>query len=136
MTGQENEMTVADSNVILRLLLGDVPHQSERATNWLGEQPELSVLIADAVLVEVLFLLESKRAYGIARADFIPMLLRLLRSAPWRVSSLTMQALTLFENSKLDYVDCLLWAMQDNSGVSAVATFDKELQKQLNDSVL
>lgn len=129
-------MTIVDSNVLLRLLLGDVPVQSAKALNWLAEQPAASVWVIDAVLVEVLFLLESKRAYGLRRQDFMPALLQLLGSTPWRLSALTSQALTGFATSKLDYVDCLLIAMQDNNGVNLVATFDKDLQKQLGDAVL
>jgi predicted nucleic-acid-binding protein len=127
-------LSVADSNVYLRLLLGDVPAQSDKALNWLAKQPDASVLVSDAVLVEVLFLLESKRAYGLKRSDFLPRLLKLLHAAPWRVLPLTEVALELFAGSKLDYVDCLLWVMKDTDVVAEVMTFDKALQKKVKES--
>ena len=128
--------SVADSNFYLRLLTGDTPEQSSRAVAWLRSQPEASVLVLDTVLVEVLFLLESNRAYGIKRADFLPELLLLIRSLQWRVSPLTALALEHFAATKLDYVDCLLLAMRESGQVTAVATFDKGLQKALGQSVL
>lgn len=129
-------MTTADSNVYLRLLLGDLPDQAEVALAWLELQPAATILVVDSVLVEVLFLLESKRTYGLARAEFLPGLLRLISSGPWQILSLTARALSLYGDSKLDYVECLLWAMQSDGEVTKVATFDKDLQNKLGGSVL
>ncbi len=140
MAGPKNSthgvMGVADSNVYLRLLLGDVASQSERAIDWLSRQPESSVLVVDAVLVEVLFLLESKRAYGLKRADFMPELMRLLSGLPWYMHPLTAAALERFTASRLDFVDCLLLAMHEMGGTSEVATFDKALLKALGNTVV
>lgn len=126
-------MTAADSNVLLRLFLNDVPAQADTVLAWLIKQPRSSVIVTDSVLTEVLFLLESKRAYGYVRAEFMPKLLQLLGLSSWQVTSLTQQALQIFTESKLDYTDCLLLAMQERKVVSGVATFDKELIAQTGD---
>lgn len=123
-------MFAADSNILLRLLVGDVPQQSEEALRWLEKQSSESVLVVDAVLVEVLFLLESTRAYGIKREHFTPQLMALLRSDPWKLSDKSWQALERFSFSKLDYTDCLLASLQDIGIVRGVITFDKALAKQ------
>lgn len=124
-------MTAADSNVILRLLLGDVPEQTSKALAWLNKQPNNSVIVTDAVLVEILFLLESKRAYRLSRATFYPLLMKVLRSKPWKLAPLTRNALEIFRESRLDYTDCLLIAMHQGGVVSEVATFDKDMHKKL-----
>src|SRR5258706_5658059 len=112
MTGPKpNLPSVADSNFYLRLLTGDTPEHSTRAIAWLRGQPEASILVLDAVLVGVLFLLESTRAYGLKRTDFLPELLLMIRGLQWRVPPLTAQALEYFAATKLDYADCLLLAM-------------------------
>jgi predicted nucleic-acid-binding protein len=136
MTGLKNNLTTVDANVLLRLFLNDELIQAKKATVWLARQPASTVLVTDSVLVEVLFQLESKRAYGIERANFMPRLGRALSATAWLLHPVTLEALRIFAATKLDYVDCLLAAMQASGDVSAVATFDKGLQKQLGEAAL
>lgn len=129
-------MTAADSNLVLRVILGDEPQHSRRAVAWLERQPDNSVLLLDAVLVEVLFILESKRLYAMARSDFMPILLEFFGGAVWCVSALSWRALALYESTRLDYVDCLLAALCEAGEVDAVATFDQALQKRVGQTVV
>ena len=70
-----------DSNVLLRLLIGDVPEQRDRALGWLDPAPGGSVLVIDAVLVKLLFQLESRSGYGLPRSTHLPRVRTLLQVA-------------------------------------------------------
>lgn len=121
--------TYIDTNVLLRLLLNDHPEQREQAQTSLEGAPAESVAVLDAVLVEILFQLESPRSYGIERDDYLPHLVSLLQVECFAVTKATWVALELLgENHTLDYTDCLLLASTESSD-HTILTFDRELNR-------
>lgn len=123
---------LADSNVVLRLLLNDIPDQAERAASWLEASALRTIDVKDWVLVEVLFILESQNGYGIPRKVFMSSLRGLLEAEYWYIEEVTWQALEVFTKTKFDYVDCLMIVAKKSGSVLEVLTFDKQLQKALN----
>lgn len=124
--------SLIDTNVLLRLLIGDVPMQREQALGWLESAENGAVQVVDAVLVELLFQLESRGGYNLARATHLPAVRALLQSECFRLDIVSWTALGLMErHPKLDYTDCLLLAMARSGDGVDVLTFDRELNRQI-----
>lgn len=101
-----------DANVILRLLLGEPEAQSRAAEALFASaaRGELTVRIHPAVLAEVVYVLTSRRLAGIPRARVAGALRELLALEGVEVPDVeaVLSALHRFENTNLDWVDCLL----------------------------
>ena len=117
-----------DTNVLLRLLIGDVPEQRDRALGWLDPAPGGSVLVIDAVLVKLLFQLESRSGYGLPRSTHLPRVRTLLQSECFLLEAASWTALDLMgTHPKLDFADCLLIARSRSTADAVVLSFDREL---------
>lgn len=118
-----------DANVILRLLLNDVPAQ-HTAAEKLMERPGGQYAVADTALIEVIFVLE--RNYGFSRPQ-ITEAIKGFMSFP-RINCnrpLFNQALVTFEaHSSLSFEDCCLATYADLNGATPLWTFDKKLASQ------
>lgn len=114
-----------DANVILRLLLGE-PELQARAAEALftrAARGEFVIRIHPAVLAEVVYVLTSPRLAGLPRARVAGVLRELLALEGVEVPDLepTLAALRRFEETNLDWVDCLLLGYGPNV---PVYTFD------------
>ena len=101
-----------DANVILRLLLGE-PEGQARAAEALfarAAQGEFLIRIHPAVLAEVVYVLTSPRLAAIPRTRVAGVLRSLCTLEGVEVADLepTLAALRRFEETSLDWVDCLL----------------------------
>lgn len=127
--------TYVDTNVLLRLLLNDNPEQRTQGLKVLRAAPTESVVVLDAVLVEIVFQLESPRSYGIDREEYLPHLILLLQVECFSIVKTTWNALDLLaKHPKLDYTDCLLLASIRAGKIGAndthtLLTFDRELDR-------
>lgn len=118
-----------DANVVLRLLLNDVPDQHAAAVALLERGAERYV-VADIAVIEVVFAL--CRHYGFSReaaAEAITGLLSLTAIDCNR--TLFTRALRLFtDRPKLSFEDCCLVAYAESSDAQPLWTFDKKLANQ------
>ncbi|MBX6378996.1 MAG: PIN domain-containing protein [Clostridia bacterium] len=117
-----------DTNVILRLLLGE-PEAQARAAETLftrAAQGELTVRVHPAVLAEVVYVLTSPRLAALPRARVASVLRELLGLEGVEVPDLeaTLAALRYFEETSLDWVDCLLLGYATET---PVYTFDEAM---------
>jgi predicted nucleic-acid-binding protein len=122
------ELTILDANAVLRFLLGDIEEQA------LAVKEKLALTecrIPMEVIAEVVYVLGG--VYSIERkaiADKIDELAAiqdgLIENSPIAVFAGRLFA----ENTKLDFVDCLLAGYHSVTGCS-IFTFDKDLRKQL-----
>lgn len=116
-----------DTNILVRHLTGDPPEQAARATRFLADADEL--LLADLVLAEVIYVLESY--YEVER----PRVAELARSVvgfPAVVTvdgMLLLRTIELFEVERLDFADAYLVASAEASGVGLVASFDRRIDR-------
>jgi predicted nucleic-acid-binding protein len=122
-------VTILDANAVLRLLLNDIEEQAAAVK----EKITLTVCrIPVEVIAEVVYVLGG--VYGVNKktiADKIDELIT-IKDGIVEKSSIVSFAVRLFaENTKLDFVDCLLAAYHNITGCS-IFTFDKDLLKQLS----
>lgn len=116
-----------DTNILVRHLTGDPPEQARRATAFLGARHEL--LLTDLVAAEIVYVLES--FYEVERAQ-VAELLRAVLAFPSIVvldAALLLRALEVYEVDRLDFAEAYLVASAEASGVGAVASFDRSIDR-------
>lgn len=116
-----------DTNILVRHLTGDPPGQADRATAFLAEPQEL--LLTDLVAAELVYVLES--FYEVDRAR-VAELLRAILAFPSIVvldAGVLLRALEVYEVDRLDFAEAYLVASAEASGVGAVASFDRAIDR-------
>ncbi|MCX7099195.1 MAG: PIN domain-containing protein [Methylococcales bacterium] len=116
-------MIRVDANYILRYLLNDNPEMANRAEQlFLYEQ----IFIGNEILAEVVYVLLG--VYKISKIDIADKLINLISCHSIFTDNelIIIEALTLFKNQKLDFVDCLLCSY---SQIDEIKTFDKKLNR-------
>lgn len=119
-------MTVLDANYILRYLLQDDENMFLQAANVIENE---RCLLLGEVMAEVIYVLHGY--YKVPRTETaraLTALLALPNIQPNAQREKYLDALKIFSENSLDYVDCLLCAWGKSESVS---TFDKKLQKCL-----
>jgi len=116
-----------DTNILVRHLTGDPPEQAARASRFLAAADEL--LLADLVVAEVVYVLES--FYEVPRTR-VAELVRAIIVFPAIVvldPAMLLRALEVYETVRLDFAEAYLVAQAERSGVGAVASFDKAIDR-------
>ncbi len=116
-----------DANVLVRYHTGDPPGQARRAAAFLARADEL--LVPDLVVAEIVYVLES--FYEVERAR-VAELLRAVVAFPAVVvvdAALLLRALEVYEVERLDFAEAYLVASAEASGVGAIASFDRSIDR-------
>ena len=117
-----------DTNYIIRYLMNDNIKMADIAEEILTTK---NVFIANEILAEVVYVLFG--VYKISKKDIANQLLELIKYDNVVVSNYSVinEALNIFKNKNLDFVDCILcaYAKQDE-----IITFDKKLNKCIEDN--
>jgi predicted nucleic-acid-binding protein len=116
-----------DTNILVRHLTGDPPEMAARATAHLAEADEL--FLVDLVLAETIYVLES---FYKAKRPRIAEAMRSLLAFPAIVTidaALLLRAIELYEVDRLDFAEAYLVAHAESSGVNAVASFDRTIDR-------
>ncbi len=120
-----------DANVLLRLLLNDVPDQ-HAAVESLFENSVGQFAVADTAVIEIVFVLE--RHYKFSRpaiADAVEGLMSLTGVTCNR--ALFEKALPLFtRNPGLSFEDCCLATYAELNNAKPLWTFDRKLANQIH----
>ena len=124
-------MIAVDTNVLIRLLVGDDPKQLAQAEAILRDAREKDIpcFISDPVLCEIEWVLES--CYGASRADILTALRDLLASEGFVFENRQglQQAIELYQTGKADFSDYLIGAKGQAKGAAATYTFDRKLRR-------
>lgn len=116
-----------DTNVLVRHLTGDPPEQATAATAFLAAAREL--VLVDLVLAEVVYVLES--FYEVPRAR-VAELARAIVAFPSIIvadEDLLLRAVEVYEVDRVDFAEAYLVACAERSGVGAIVTFDRSLDR-------
>jgi predicted nucleic acid-binding protein len=116
-----------DTNILIRHLTGDPPAQAARATRFLADGDGL--LLVDLVVAEVVYVLESY--YEVERPRVAGIVRAIIGFAAIRVidESLLLRAIEVYELDRLDFAEAYLVASAERSGVGAVASFDRSIDR-------
>ena len=126
---QKNDC-ILDANAVLRFLLQDNEKQFQQVKDIIQKK---NCYVTLEVLAEVCYVLEG--VYQVAREDIVNNFRKLNNDLIILNVDILFRALEIFDRTpKLDFVDCLLYGYRKEKGVDIV-TFDKKLQKRLEDSL-
>jgi predicted nucleic acid-binding protein len=116
-----------DTNVLVRYLTGDPPGQARGAAAYLERAEEL--LVPDLVVAEVVYVLES--FYEVQRPRVVEFLRAVLAFPAVVVVdvALLLRALEVYEVERLDFAEAYLVASAEASGVGAIASFDRSIDR-------
>ena len=116
-----------DTNVLVRHLTGDPPELAARATHFLAETEQL--LLADLVLAEMVYVLES---YYEVERHRVAELARSVVAFPAVTTvddALLLRTVEVYEAQRLDFADAYLVASAEATGVGAIASFDRDIDR-------
>lgn len=116
-----------DTNVLVRHLTGDPPDQAARAARYLAAAEEL--LLTDLILAEIASVLES--FYEAPRSQVAASLRAILAFAAIRVldAELLQRAVEVYDVDRLDLADAYLVASAERTGIGAIASFDRSIDR-------
>ena len=117
---------IADTNILVRYLTWDDEKAAVKAMEIIKEGVE----VLPETISEVLYVLTSKTLYAIPRNVVAGTIEKLLDEISINRKESIRQALRIYEETKLDYVDCLLIAEGLSSGTEVIS-FDRKLINEL-----
>lgn len=117
-----------DTNVILRLLLEDVPSQTKAAEQLLTQAQ--SIEVADIAIVETIYVLE--KVYSMPRQQIVLNIQGILQHEKINCNRILFnETLSLYETEpKLSITDCALLHYARLNKATPLYTFDKDLVKK------
>ena len=116
-----------DTNVLVRHLTGDPPDQAAAASRLLAKADQR--LLADLILAEIAYVLES--VYEAARPEVAVALRAILGFSTIDVidRDLLHRAVEVYEHDRLGFAEAYLIAAAERSGVAAIVSFDRSIDR-------
>ena len=116
-----------DTNILVRHLAGDPPEMAAKATRFLAEAGEL--LLADLIVAEVVYVLES--FYEVPRPQVAESVRSIIAFGSVTVldEAVLLRAIEVYEVYGLDFAEAYLIASAESSGIGAVASFDRSIDR-------
>lgn len=121
---------IIDTNILLRFLLADVPKQFKEVKKVFEEAKtgQLKLIISQITIFEVIFNLVKLYQF---KKEIIVFNLRRLLAVPYleiQDREIFDQALVIFKDANLDFVDCFILAFGQIAG-SKIFTFDRKIKR-------
>ena len=113
-----------DANVILRYLLNDVEDMAKKSEEII----KFGAWTLPEVIAEVIYVLSS--VYKINREEIATAILEILKEIDIEHKNTVIEAVKIFSETNLDFVDCILIAYK-NIENAEVFSFDKKLNNKL-----
>jgi predicted nucleic-acid-binding protein len=126
-----------DTNVLVRILLGDDPAQTAAAERvFLEHTAGAGVYVSLIVLAEIAWVLSA--GYGLERRTIHERLESLVRTKGVFVEhvDVVLDALDRFAEGGADFADYLILLRADDDGASPLLTFDRRLGKEAGAEVI
>lgn len=116
-----------DTNVLVRHLIGDPPRMAARSTAYLQRESEL--LVADLIVAETIYVLES--FYEVTRPEISEAMRALIVMESVNVvdAPLLLRAVEIYEYDRLDFAEAYLIASAESTGVMQLASFDRSIDR-------
>lgn len=122
-----------DTNVFIRMLIGDDPVKAERCFQLFQhvQRGETILHTSEAIIAEVAYVLASRATYRFPRDAVVAALRPLLGLPGLRLDDkdAIFGALGLWETSNLDFEDCLAVAQMQKLGLERIFSYDRGLDR-------
>lgn len=119
---------VIDTNLLVRYLTEDDPSKANDVKRLLlkAAQGEVRLLVPSVVIAELVWVLQS--FYRLEREEIAPLLNAILRTRGVEVSDkqIVGDAIALYLDGAIDFIDAWIIAFARAAGVRAVYTFDRK----------
>ena len=121
-------MTIVDANIVLRYLLSDVDGLFVRSREIIENE---KIYLPFEVIAEIVYVLE--KVYKVDRKEIADSLIGILKYPNIETMDFEVVAvaLTCYDESRIDFVDSLLFGYRKVRGYT-IRSFDKKLNKILN----
>ncbi len=121
-----------DTNSYLRFLFNDIPEQANEVSRLFvkAKAQELEIFIPQIVIFEIEFALD--KYYKFPKTEVMDKLRVILVTPYLKIQDVDIfdEALVLFNNKNIDFVDCFLLCAAKSKGFS-LFTFDDDLSKTI-----
>jgi predicted nucleic acid-binding protein len=120
-----------DANVLARFLTGDPPDMAQQVLNLFAvvERGELTLMIDDIVLAEVVWVLTSFYKHPISEVARTLQQLLIHEAIRADDKALLVEALILCAEHNVDFADALLAARMRRRGIAEVISFDHHFDR-------
>lgn len=123
---------ILDTNVIIRLLTADDKVKQEKAARLFEKIKEgkITAFIHDVIFAEIVFVLVSKKLYGLSKHKIQALLLPIinLASIKFNGKKKIKRALELFVKYDIDFEDALIASDAENEK-KEILSFDRDFKK-------
>lgn len=116
-----------DTNILVRHLTDDPPDQARRATAILENAERL--ILTDVVIAELVYVLESYYERPKKKVAEAVQSLLTLSSIAVADHDLVLRAIEVYEHTRVDFAESYLVAAAELTGVGAIASFDRALDR-------
>jgi len=117
-----------DTDVLIRLLTGDVPQKQAAARSLFKrvEEGEITLLAPDTVIADAVFVLASPRLYHIPREEVRNLLASLIGLPHFRVQNKQdlLRALEIYASTNLDFGDTMIIASMEEQDAHILYSYD------------
>jgi predicted nucleic acid-binding protein len=118
-----------DTNLFIRLLAREDPAKTQRCLNLLerAQRGEVRLVTSESVVAEVVYVLASPVLYRLSRPDIARLLRPVLEIKGLRIEHKrsVLRALDLYEQSNLDFEDCLSVEHVRRMRLDGIYTYDR-----------
>jgi predicted nucleic-acid-binding protein len=124
-------MRFVDTNIFLRFLINDVPHQADacEALFRRAVAGEESLITSDMVIAEIVWVLESY--YGLSRTDIRQKVEKILntRNLDCAGREIIIHALAFYDENNVDYLDAYNACQLKTTAISEVYSYDRHFDR-------
>jgi predicted nucleic-acid-binding protein len=128
----KKNLILLDTNIFIRFLTADNDKFYQKATQIFFdiENDDMHAMILESVFAEIVFVLE--KVYKVSRQEIVDLLMKLLDLKGWRRTNILLykKALNIYQERKVDIVDCLLLAFSEIQNIE-VKSFDRDIIKYI-----
>jgi|SRR4051794_30103158 predicted nucleic acid-binding protein len=127
------ETVFLDTNVVIRYLTNDDRERARRARRLLrqAEQGTLTLVTSEAIIVEVVRILNLPTHYDLPRRQVAAIVTTLLGLPGLEVpvKGTYLRALELWVDTTVDFVDALSVAHMEHQAIATIASFDRDFDR-------
>jgi predicted nucleic-acid-binding protein len=124
---------LADTNIFIRFFTGDDKDKAHSVLQTMKrvKAKEIELIVTEAVLIEIIHILSSKRLYNLGRGEIKKLLVSILVLENIKVDRkrLYFQALDIYIARSIDFTDCVLAVRSLHSEIDGAYSYDEDFDK-------